>query len=377
MVLRWELFNEIIDDGMLTGYLLDYCRVNYCCENFEFLLAVKKFHDLFTSGDWVPWRELDAVSEDDPLYAKSLKVFEEVFDAPHRDQIEKEIELLWKHFLDPTKASAEVCLAYDILDNTQRRMTFFRSYGPDVFAEATLEPTKSMVRDILPRYMSSSHCAEMLKRRSMRDNLPPACDLKIPFPQNLNRRSSKKMKLSTQEGRFEYSCNLDNYCRDMFLYEKFLKYLQKSVCDENLLCYRAIDMFKQNMTADSGSSSRQEDCAAMGWIVYFYFLCVGASHEVSVSHDVRNNISRNMCKLDVHTFDDIQKSIRLMLEEQLITFRMSADFAELQVLLAQRDQNNNSDLYADDDHKNNNQGRNSFLVSWCFGAPPVLPSSQM
>jgi hypothetical protein len=373
MVLQWELFNEIIEDGMLTGYLLDFCRENYCCENFEFLLAVKKFHDLFTTGHWVSWRELDAVPETDALYAKSKKVFEEVFDAAHEKQIETEITLLWQHFLDPAKATAEVCLAYDILDNTQRRMDFFKSYGPNVFAEATLEPTKTMVRDIVPRYMASSQYMDMLKRRQMRDSLPPVSDLKIPFPQS--RISSKKQNLSTSEGRFEYSCVLENYIRDYFLYDKLLKYLQKSVCGENLLCYRAIDVFKQYMVLDS----KKEEGLEMGWIIYFYFLCVGASQEVSVGHDVLYNISRNMCKLEINTFDDIQKSIRLMLEEQLISFRMSSDFADLQVLLAKRDKEGSSKVAPEvgSDAAVNGSPRTSrsFFVSWCFGASPELASS--
>lgn len=373
--MQWQLFNEIIEDGMLTGYLLDFCKDNFCCENFEFLLAVKKLHDLFSAGNWVSWRELDDASEDDPLYAKSEKVFDQLFDAAHRDQIQTEIQLLWKHFLDPAKATAEVCLAYDILDNTQRRMNFYKSYGPDVFTEATLEPTKSMVRDIMPRYMASPHCAEMLKRRHMRDSLPPISDLNIPLPTSTVRQSSKKLKLSTQEGRFEYSCVLDNYCRDYFLYEVFLRYLKKSVCEENLLCYRAIDVFKQNMA----SEAKKVEGMDMAWIIYFYFLCVGAAAEVSVSHTVRYNISRKMCKLEVDMFDDIQQSIKLMLDEQLLTFRMSSDFADLQVLLERRTKEGSSKVFPESRTVESpmpspagSTAKNFFLVSWCFGTPPVI-----
>lgn len=363
--MQWELFNEIIEDGMLTGFLLSFCQEHYCCENFEFLLAVKRFHDLFVTSGWTAWRELDSVPASDPLYVQSEKLFDEVFDTVHQEQIKTEISLLWRKYLEPTSATAEVCLPYEILDNTERRMQYYRAYGPDVFAEATLEPTKAMVRDIMPRYLVSTQYMLMNKRRAVRDSLPHGSELKVPSP----KLPATHERPRTREAIFAYCCDLDNYMMDDYLYNGLLVYLKKIVSAENLLCYRGIEVFQELMKENS-----TEDAIAMAWTLYFFFLCVGSSHEVSVRNDVRYDISRKMCNPDSEMFDVIKRSLRIVLDELLVQYRMTIDFSTMLEQFAF----GNLSVPGDDDEENCKLAVTSkpspVFISCCFGSAPIAPT---
>lgn len=323
-----ELFNIILSDGMLTGYLLNFCQEHYCNENLEFLLAVKKFSNLFIlqKDKWLHYTQLDLLTEDDTLCIQNKNLFNELFDEFQQKQIEYELNYIWKYYLEPTNAIIEVCLPYEILDNTQRRIRLFKIYGPEIFDEAIVEPTKSMVRDIMPRYVSSEQFQEMMHRKNLCMYLPLAQDLKIPFP-----TSSRIIKLAnlTSENIFNYTCDLNNYIKDKFLYNTFLIYLQNSMCAENLLCYRALDLFYDYMNNDN-----KKDGYELAWTIYYYFLCIGSAFEISLNYHIRYEVSKRMCKLDINTFDQVLKSLKISLEEQLMEYRMTMDFIHLQELLA-------------------------------------------
>ena len=55
-------------------------------------------------------------------------------------------------------------------------------YGPEVFEEACLDPIKTMKKDILPRFLTSSVFRRMVEDVAMWEPPPPASDLKVPPP---------------------------------------------------------------------------------------------------------------------------------------------------------------------------------------------------
>lgn len=330
MVYQWALFNEIVEDGMLTGYLLQFCRESYCAENFEFLLAVKKFHYLFAADSWTEWQSLDRAQPSDALYTDSIKEFDSMCNDALKSRIEKEMENIWATYLDPTNASAEVCLPYDVVENTKRRMKEYKAYGPDVFAEATLEPSKCLVRDIMPRYMTSEQYEDMLEKKQARLNLPDANKLVIPAPSIRNR---VKIDLSSPEMMQAYINTIDNYVTDCVLYNQLLTYLKRIIASENLLVLRAIDVFEHCMV----TPEEEELAIDIAWIIYNYFLSIGSAYEISISKAMLYDISRKMCLVESGMFAGVVASTRAVLEEHLSQFRTSPEYGEIPELLKLRD----------------------------------------
>ena len=223
-------------------------------------------------------------------------------------EIVGEIQRLFKLYLDPTSATAEVCLPFECVENTRRRMKYFKAYGPDVFAEATGEPTKALVRDVMPRFMMSERCKQMYRRREERtQELPSSINIPAPKLNNSLRKSGKMKELLTPEAIDEYVNDFNNYCKDVTLYEALLVYLKKMVAAENLLCYRAIDVFEQCVS----SAGSTEQGVSTAWMIYRYFLVSGSPYEVSVDPKKLYTISRKMCKPEAGMFDHMKVSLDL------------------------------------------------------------------
>jgi hypothetical protein len=334
MGFQWDLLSEIVEDGMLTGYLLDFCNAHFCSENFEFLLTVKRFKYLFpTKIIWKSFQQLDNAPDSSSLVVEAIAQFNSVFDETHQNQILQEITNIWKLYLDPTSATAEVCLSYDVIENTKGRMEQFTRYGPEVFAEATIEPTKSMVRDIVPRYMASVQYTEMLRRKQMQQSLPSQSSLYIVAPRPNARRISHKTRHLTHDTAQAYMNDLENYTKDNILYEHFLIYLRKSVSSENLLCLRAIDVFEQCF---SHTGTILEEGLKMAWDIYLYFICKGSSYEISRSNIELYDIGRKMHNPCRGMFDVIYRSTRNVLVDQFNSFRNTTEFHAILPILLER-----------------------------------------
>ena len=370
MVYQWALFNEIVEDGMLTGYLLEFCRESYCAENFEFLLAVKKFHYLFAVDKWTEWKALDSMKQTDELYIESVELFKSMCNDARTLQIEKEMEDIWATFLDPTNASAEVCLPYDVVENTKRRMLEYQAYGPDVFAESTLEPSTCLVRDIMPRYMTSDQYRDMLEKKEDRLHLPPASKLVVPAPRmTTNTNASSKMDLSSPTVLQVYINTIDNYVTDNILYNQLLVYLKRVIASENLLVLRAIDVFEHCIM----TPNQEELAVDVAWIIYNYFLSVGSAFEISINKATLYDISRKMCKTETGMFDGVVASTKSVLEEHLLQFRTSPEFSLIPELINKRDSNIASGKHVDNTFMEQNSSKSKKFTPFFRGNSIMVP----
>lgn len=174
-----RLFKEILRDDVKLGYLLAFSESQYCSENIKFIMYYKDFKDLFeydfqnNNHPALPSREGSSngsqKSSSQGFSSSRHSNFSlDGFDGARFDQlkwneIERKMNIIWEKFLLP-KSNYEICISSDALENTKRRSINYRSYGPNVFEEAAADPIKTIVKDILPRFMQSNLFEEMNRK---------------------------------------------------------------------------------------------------------------------------------------------------------------------------------------------------------------------
>ena len=57
-------------------------------------------------------------------------------------------------------------------------------YGPHVFEEAVIDPIKTMKKDVLPRFVVSDICMELINNLALCEPLPGEDQLQVVAPSN-------------------------------------------------------------------------------------------------------------------------------------------------------------------------------------------------
>ena len=324
---------SILQDPIQCGYLLNFSSLEHNAENLCFIMMVSRFRDAVCQ-DMSAWSksytEIDVqVHNQDvtELAANTTWPSKRLY----KPTIEKMVRSIWDEFLSDD-AVTQICMPAKVAENTKRRMLLLDLYGPDVFAEALLDPLKTINRDVLPRFLASPEKVEMDKRiEVLIKKVSDVSNIRIPVPNDNPLLKTKEQY--TEERNF----TLKEVINNRILYNEFLVYLQKKILSENLLCIRMINMFEELFVTDTPESfTEATDCA---WKIFRYFIANGAPYEVSLHSKHKKEIMISLAKVCLEMFDELKKSIMPVLSVNFNSYKSTDSYRCLWKLMKQEKSN--------------------------------------
>lgn len=312
-----------IDHPIRCGYLLAFCETQYSSENINFIMEIDRFRDLMSSDkeSWPkPWKEIDEAIGIGLRQSNSMSAPinplrqgpEELMlggeeDWPSsliaRDAVVEHVYFIWNKYLSDS-APHQICMPAKVLTNTKVRLENLHIYGREVFQEALMDPLKTLKRDVLPRFLSSKIYESYQSRIALIDgHLPTAKELELTPP-----TESKVLYYAEDEIELNHlkTIDLTDVVCDYILYDSFLKYLRAIMSSENLLCARAIEVYRNYWVNVKKITPEIED---MAWIVFSYFVAQGSAFEVSVSHKRRKQVMQSLAAPSKQIFYRIDASV--------------------------------------------------------------------
>jgi hypothetical protein len=359
----WEkqkFLDSLLVNDIKAGFLLAFCDSQFCSENARFVVAVNKYCDCFEgSRSWPSWEGLDK--------QKGHREITNLLSDEQCKDIERELYYIADNFLTPD-GKFEICISPGMLKRTRMRMELFRIYGPEVFTEASMDPMNTLMKDILPRFVVSQIYQDMGYFVDKINNVAfvHITALELPLPVD-------PPDVAVDAAYME---ELDNYFVHPILYAQLLKYLNRIVSSENLLCIRAVDMFTMlfnnthgagKMTVTMGNLfssalamnaitladvAAEEKCAAasdnhkvrpdylralavsQAWLIYLHFLVVNAPLEICTDHYTLQNVAQAMAAPSKNMFRTVRKICYAMVKEHFYTFKTQSEFLEIPALAA-------------------------------------------
>jgi hypothetical protein len=234
------------------------------------------------------------------------------------DVVRAKVDEIYREFILDS-APTQICFPHDILERTAERTKRLNYYGPGVFTESLFDPIKTLRRDIYPRFSKSQHFAELKKRMKSLEILPSANELSLPLPPSslFNIASIDEIPVTR---RFSFNEIVD--CA--FLVNKFMIYLQKQFCSENLICYRMIRVFEERLREHLNASDE-------AWDIYIFFVAEGSAYEVSLDFTARKNIMLGLANAKSGIFSQVERSVMTMLNAHFAKFQKTAEYENLAV----------------------------------------------
>jgi hypothetical protein len=313
---------NVLQNPIYCGYLLAFCKAQYCAENVSFIIAVNTFklHLRADQSAWrgSSWKDLDA------KYAIGSSDFQANTDEPwpsstvSKDEVLKHMDKIWETFLSDD-ASMQICLPSKVMSNILRRLKLVHVYGPDVYDEATLDPHKTIRRDIMPRFLASQYFVELEMRAESMQQKPTAASLSVDPPTSIT------IAEEVSSGMRSPDLSLNEFLIDKILYNIFLQYLQSIVSSENLLCIMMIKQFEEAVRI--GQKLKVNDLA---WAIYLYFVSPGSVFEVSVAHRQRREIMYGLAQPFLGMFKAPESTSMSALQENFRSFKASDSYRKLQ-----------------------------------------------
>mmetsp|Transcript_20672 Transcript_20672/g.18820 ORF Transcript_20672/g.18820 Transcript_20672/m.18820 type:complete len:378 (-) Transcript_20672:428-1561(-) len=316
-----------LENPLYCGFLLKFCETEYNVENIRFIMAVDSFRDTVLARDrhtWhIHWKELDQ------KYLKPLdsKLEEEILSQPWISpfdvkEFDRLIKNIWEDYLIDT-ARMQICMPGKVLENTSIRLKFKYIYGPDVFVEACIDPVKTIRRDILPRFVQSSIYKSFEELNKVDSTLLTLNNetLAMLLPDN-NRFTKNKNIIASLPN--DYKFELHEVLDTGILFYEFLVYLRQSVCSENLLCVRMINIFE-----DLYDLNQINEAIKQAWRIYKTFIEADSTYEISLNHLCRKEIALKMAFPNQIMFETAKKSAYQALRNKFLTYQSSKQYDNL------------------------------------------------
>ena len=99
-----------------------------------------------------------------------------------KDSIVKHMKIIWDTYFG-ADAKYEICIDSKMRFKTVFRISHVNEYGPEVFEEATIDPLKTMRKDVLPRFLVSPYYRDLKIRLKAIGQLPLAESFSIDPPE--------------------------------------------------------------------------------------------------------------------------------------------------------------------------------------------------
>jgi hypothetical protein len=242
----------------------------------------------------------------------------------NKQVVEKMVKKIWDTYLSET-SHLEICVSPLAIINTVRRISHLDLYGPDTFAEALLEPLRTIQMDILPRFFASKVYFKMRAFQLKSNPLPSAKSIYVP-PPNKSKTLNKFQIVLFEDRLFD----LNEILQDNFLYLQFLKYLEGMFCSENLLCVRMILIFEEEVNHKNYSEALR-----LSWYICNYFVRSGSAFEVSLVHSERKEILLHLATPNLFMFSHLKRTAIRSLDGNFKTFILTDIYCNLGKMLIQ------------------------------------------
>jgi hypothetical protein len=242
----------------------------------------------------------------------------------NKQVVEKMVKKIWDTYLSET-SHLEICVSPLAIINTVRRISHLDLYGPDTFAEALLEPLRTIQMDILPRFFASKVYLKMRSFQLTSNPLPTAKSLFVPPPKKS--KILNKFQIALFEDRH---FDLNEILQENFLYLQFLKYLDGIFCSENLLCVRMILIFEEEVNHKNFS-----EASRLSWYICNYFVRAGAPFEISLVHSERKEILLHLATPNLFMFSYLKRTAIRSLDGDFKTFTLTDTYSNLGKMLIQ------------------------------------------
>ena len=230
-----------------------------------------------------------------------------------KDMIDREINRIWRTYLD-VQAPCQVTTADIVLERTKIRAKYFTLYGPDMFAEAMLEPMFCIQRDIVCRFVKSDEYLRMERLFATCQPLPPPHKLDAPPTRSLFTLSDVEFLADRR-----FTCR--EMVSDRMLYHQFLNYLSRRHSGHALLGVRLLTLFEECMVEKDWEHAEE-----IAWEIYRYFVAEGSAFEIETDDLDRKETLRCLAKPKMNMFDAIKIIICTQLKCHFEKFRTTATY---------------------------------------------------
>ena len=321
----------VIQDPVQCGFLLEFCTRQHNSENLCFIMMVSRLRDAMSTDAkaWPKsWSQIDA-----ECLAKANSTGAPIdsidTDWPSKTlskvAISKLVQTIWDNFLSDD-ATHQICMSSQVSDNTKRRIQLLCLYGPEVYTEALIDPIKTINKDVLPRFLASPLYADMKLRLASLTQKSSTAKLVVPSPDKMA-LLEKKTEIFHEKRLFSLHEILEN----RVLYNQFLSHLQKKMSVENLLCYRMILIFEEQMTAISEmhverDSPTKVEAVNQAWTIYRYFVAPDSPYEVSLHSRHKKEIMISLACPYHAMFDELKKSTYSVLTVNFNAFKFTDEY---------------------------------------------------
>lgn len=233
------------------------------------------------------------------------------------DSVKEHIKYIYDNFINDG-AENQICVSTAILARTNKRVELVAAYGRETFHEISLDPFRTLEKDILPRFVSSPIYRELCTKLESITHLPSRDSLEVEAPDE-----NTDMVMGAAFGA-ERMFSLDEILETRFLFNAFLANLRAKMSNENLLCKRLISIFKGNLAAkDVAAASR------IAWDVYKYFVAAHSAYEVSLEYTHKTELKFHLAKPTATMFDALNRSVSVQLNADFQEFKTTQTYVNL------------------------------------------------
>ena len=312
---------SIVQDPIKCGYLLYFSTLEHNSENLYFIMMVSRFRDVVCQDIecWPQrWEDIDdEISGQDEIELSQNTCWPSK--RLLKSTIQKLVQSIWEAFLSDD-APTQIFMPAHVTINTQRRMLLLDVYGPDVFAEALIDPMETINKDILPRFIVSTLKIEMDERIRLLNTKELESDIYVPPP------IGNPLLESREQFKRKRMFSLNEVITNKILYEEFLTFLEIKQMQGHLYCIRMINIFEELYTNVSGSVSQTTDCA---WYIFRYFVANGSPHEVSLHSRHKKELMISLANVHVQIFDELKESVMSMISVDFNNYKSTESYRGL------------------------------------------------
>lgn len=290
-----------------------------------FLIEIEKFRESL-KPDRTLWpgnyKEIDNIIDINPDKVWTWKA------RVNLESVMKQVKFIYDTFINEG-SEHQICVSTAMLARTNRRVELIAAYGRETFHEISLDPFRTLEKDILPRFVNSPTYRQLCEKLESITHLPDRESLVVEPP---NEHTDVIMGSSFGADRM---FTLDEVLATQFLYNKFLSNLRAKMSNENLLCKRLIIIFKEKMT-----DGNREAASAIAWDIYRYFVAAHSAYEVSLEYMHKTDLKFHLAKPVSTMFDMLNRSVSDQLSADFQEFKTTQTYGhlarDLQVEVEQR-----------------------------------------
>ena len=323
---RFAIVLSMLQDPIQCGYLLYFSTLEYNSENLCFIMMVSRFRQAMRQ-DCAAWPIKPAQVDKETAGQDEFELVRTTTwpsKKLSKTTIEKMVQSIWDEFISDD-ARSQICMSSNIVTNTKRRMLLLDLYGPNVFAEALLDPIKTINEDMLPRFLASTFKVDMDKRLQTLKIKVQESDIQVePIDNPLLKSSIKRLR---NKKMFTFNETIHN----QILYNEFLKYLQQNMLVKYLLCSRMVSIFEDLFMAETPESLAEATDYA--WNIFRYFLAKDAPCGISLHSRHIKEIMISLANIHVQMFAELEKVVLPVLKDSFKLYSSAVKYDHLRELM--------------------------------------------